>query len=274
MLACTYRTLAHSIAVVTLSAGIAGCAAKDSAGDDSASSTSDSLEASASAAQVTRFNQMVLGPVSSQEPEGAATSVAAAQWWPAGCVTRERDATNPRVVHIHLDACTGPFGLREHTGDITVVFSKNADNSLHAQATSSNMTVNGKPVSWSASSDITVDGSQRNIEYQGAWTRENARGETVSHSSSLTIVVDVASQCRTSNGTATTMIGDREIDSVLTDYTICREPDGTDGCPTGTVTHTGARSGKSETIQFDGTNQAQVTGPNGRTVSVPLVCGG
>jgi hypothetical protein len=43
-------------------------------------------------------------------------------------------------------------------------------------------------------------------------------------------------------------------------------------CPTGTITSTGKLSGRSITVAFDGTAQAAVTGPRGRTFKVPLIC--
>jgi hypothetical protein len=89
----------------------------------------------------------------------------------------------------------------------------------------------------------------------------------------MTIVVDTATKCRTANGTGVTMVGDRRIDSTIKDYKTCREADGSDGCPTGTVTHTNAAADKTLTIAFDGSSKAQVTGPKGKTVGVPLVCG-
>jgi hypothetical protein len=269
MFSMTRRSLPLSILLVAgLAVALVDCSAKDDALDPS-----DVVEASGSSAQISRFNQMVFSPVSSQDPAEAATAVAADQWWPSSCATRTKDSTNPAVVHIHLQDCTGPFGLRKHTGDITVVFSKNPNGLLHAQATSSNMTVNGKDVSWSGDADVVVSGATRTVNYNGAWTRVNLRGETVSHTSDVTIVIDTTTKCRTSNGTAVTLVADRKIDSTIQDYKICKLADGGDGCPSGTITHTNAAADKTVTVQFDGTAEAQVTGPKGHTVGVALVCG-
>jgi hypothetical protein len=244
-----------------------------SGGDSTATENSDSTEAAGSAAQTSDMEQTILSPVQSNDPGAAASSVAAAQWWPAGCATRTKDATNPYVVHIHLDNCTGPFGIRKHTGDITVTFSKNSDGSLHAEAASSDMTINDKPVTFSASRDISVANGIIDVKGHAAWTREDAAGDTVSHTTSVETQIDVKARCRTSNGTAVTMVGAREIDSTLKDYKICREADGTDGCPSGEITHTAKATGRTLTIDFDGSATATITGPKGGTVEVPLVCG-
>ena len=132
------------IALVSAACLLAAACAKKSEGTIEAA---DDTEAIASQTHVSRLDQMLYAPITSSSPTEAASSVAAAQWWPAGCASRSRDATNPNVVHVHLNDCTGPFGLRHHSGDITIVFSANEDGSLHSQADSANMSVNGHAVS-------------------------------------------------------------------------------------------------------------------------------
>jgi hypothetical protein len=271
------NTLARTLVafVACFGAVTVGCGSKStdtgsSSADDA--ENADSQESSASSSQTSRFDEMLYAPVQAQEPEAAAGSVVAAQWWPAGCATRSRDATNKAVVHVKLNDCTGPFGLVHHTGEITVTFSKNADGSLRAQAASSNMTVNGKAVTYSADADITVSGALRTVKFNGAWTRENAKGDTVSHTRQGTAVIDTAAKCRDVNGTATTRVGNREVDSTVKDYKICRKADGTDGCPSGEIVHTHKGSGKAIKFDFDGSAQAKVTGPKGGSVEVALVC--
>ena len=251
-----------------------GCSSKSSTSTDTSSDqdNSDSSDSSASEGQASRMDEKLFGPISSTDPNQAAGSVAAAQWWPAGCATREKDATNALVVHIHLNDCTGPFGLVHHTGDITVTFSKNSGGGLHAEATSSNMTVNGKAVQYSSSADVTVASGDITVVSHGAWDRDNAKGETVSHTRSVTTVIDIAKKCRTTNGTAQTVVGAREVDSTIKNYEICRKADGTDGCPSGEVDVTAKASGKSLTLAFDGSAQCKITGPAGNSVEVPLVC--
>lgn len=262
--------------VVTSTLAVA-CGAKStgssSTADSNASDNGDATEAAGSAAQTSDLEQTLLGSVQSQDPAVAAGSVAAAQWWPAGCATRTKDASNPAVVHVHLESCTGPFGIRQHTGDITVTFSKNADGTLHAEAASANMTINGKAVTFSASRDISIASGIIDVKGHAAWTRVDAAGETVSHTTNVETKIDIAKRCRTSNGTATTLVGSREIDSNLENYEVCRNQDGSDSCPTGTITHTHKATGRTVSVSFDGSNQATITGPRGGTVEVTLVCG-
>ena len=271
------KTLTGSLIalVACLGAVTVGCGSKATdTGSTSAdaSENADSAEVGASSSQTSRFDEMLYAPVAGQDPEAAAGSVVAAQWWPAGCASRARDATNKSVVKVTLNDCSGPFGLAHHTGEITVTFSKNADGSLHAQAAGSNMTVNGKAVTYSADADITVNGATRTVKFNGAWTRESAKGETISHTRTGTSVIDTSTKCRDTNGSSVTKVGAREVDSAMKDYKTCRKADGSDACPTGEIIHSHKLSGKSITVEFDGSAQAKVTGPKGNSIELPLVC--
>ena len=263
------------LASVVLASFVAfGCSSKSATSPSTGSQEGDdSAEANASSAQASRIDQMILGPVSSADPTVAANNVAAAtEWWPAGCATRKKDATNPAVVHVTLNDCSGPFGLLHWKGDITITFSKSASGALHAEAASSDMTVNDKPVTYSRSADITIAGDLRNVVGNGAWTRVNAKGETVSHTHSFTLAIDVKTGCRTANGSGTARVGVREIDATVTDYKVCRTATG-DSCPTGTVVYTHKASGKTLTVKFDGSDRATLVGDKGGSIEVPLICG-
>jgi hypothetical protein len=260
-----------TIGTVFTLAALAACSSKD----NSDPTNSDANEAAAASAQSTHLGNLVFSSISSQDPATAAGQAAsAAQLWPAGCLTRAKDATNPNVVDLTFDDCTGPFGLVHINGEVIVTFSQGSNGSLTAQHTGMNLSVNGHPVTFSGTADITVSGSTRNVIWNGAWTRIDAAGDTVSHTSNLTIVIDTAAKCRTSNGSAQTNVGSREIDSTITSYEICENADGTEGCPkSGTITHDHKATGRTVTVTFDGSNEATFTGPNGGTVKVPMVCG-
>ena len=252
-----------------------GCSAKtsSSSGDvATATEEADSVDANASSAQTSQFSEIFVQSIQSSQPEQAAIQVQGSGLWPVHCSTRTADPTNPRVVHIHFDGCTGPFGLVSLSGDMTAVYSTNASGGLHVEVTSSDLTANGKPVSHSGSGDVTMNGTERDIAWTGAWTRVNAKGETVAHTTQLAIAVDTVKHCRDVNGTAVTNVADREVDSTIKDYRFCKDAAGEDECPSGTVTHTHVKSGRTITVSFDGSTEATFTGPRGGTLEVGLVC--
>ena len=258
---------------------LAGCSGKDTTGSEPVDSeaqqlAADGTEESASRAQGTHIGNIVFAAVLTADPDKAGDEVVGSpsKLWPPGCLTRTKDATNKHVVHLHFDHCTGPFGLVKLTGDEIVTFDKAADGKLTASFASENLEANGRPVTHSATAEITVDGTERTVDWQGAWTRVNGKGLTVAHTSDLTIKVDTTTHCRVENGSAKTMVGDREIETTIDDVKLCPNASGLEGCPSGTVTHTAKKSGKVVTIDFDGSANAKVTLPKGAVVDVPLVC--
>ncbi len=274
--------LVSSAALLVLGATlIAGCRAKatdtgsgEAIDSDTQALASDGVDEATSRAQATHLGNLVFAAVMSPDPDKASGEVAGgpSQLWPAGCLTRTKDATNPRVVHLTFDHCTGPFGLVKVTGEEVVTFDKAADGKLVASFASVNLKANGKPLTHSATAEITVAGDERTVDWQGAWTRVNGKGLTVAHTSDLTIKVDRATRCRVENGTAKTTVGDREVDTTIEDVKLCPNAAGQEGCPSGTVTHTAKKSGKVVTIEFDGSDQATITGPKGNAFEAQLVC--
>lgn len=262
--------------LVTACSLVFGCAGKNAPAPASGApdDNSDSAESSASSAQSSRLDQMIFSPVASNDPATAANNLAnAAEWWPAGCASRSKDAKTSGLVHIHLNDCTGPFGLVHWSGDIDVVFSAGAGGALHAQASSNNLTANGSPVVWSREADITVSGTMRTATGTGTWVRKDRFGEDVTHVTDFTTTIDTVSKCRSSTGTATTKVGAREVDATFTDYEVCREADGSDGCPSGMVSFKHKLSGKTITVTFDGSAQAKISNGSA-SIEYPLVCGG
>lgn len=269
------RSLAHFALLGLVGLVFGGCAARNSGGTDAPSSVeqADSTDSSDSSGQASHFGAMFTGGVASAEPAAAASTAGTNPGlYPAGCVTRKVDPTNPRVVDLTFDNCTGPFGLVALSGSMTATFSSNADGSLHIDLQSANLTANGHPVTHSGSGDVHVNRTTRNVTWHGDWTRVNRAGETVAHTTSLSIAIDSSTKCRDVNGTAQTTIGAREVDSTIKDYKVCGGALGTDACPSGEVTLVHKASGRTITVDFDGSDKAILTGPRGGTIDVPLVC--
>jgi hypothetical protein len=185
-----------------------------------------------------------------------------------------RDPLHPDVAIVTLTDCTGPFGLVHVDGEETVTFGAGGGGALHLAVEGMGLTVNGRPVSFSASADVTFPtATTRNMVWQGAWTRADEAGDTVDHRSDLQISVDLQSRCTTADGSAMTTVADRGVETSIAGYALCRDlATGGAGCPTGTVTHTGRASGRTVTVRFDGSDVAHVTGSGGNTFSVDLIC--
>jgi hypothetical protein len=236
---------------------------------------SDGTEAMTASVQSTQLGNVVFSSVSSQDPSTAVTQLASAMpLYPAGCVTEAKDPTNPAVVDVTFTDCTGPFGLVHLDGELIVTLSAGAGGALNAQIAGDDLTANGHAIDFDATARITVSGATRTVDWQGNWTATDDKGDTLAHTSNLTIVVDTSTSCVTENGTAVTTVAKRVVDTTITGFEVCRDADGTAGCPTGKVEHVGKTSGKTVTVDFNGSDEAAVTGPEGYTFDVPLVCGG
>jgi hypothetical protein len=274
------NSIARSGSLVALFVAVSAVAACNGGGEEDVDAatqqlSSDGVEAMTSDEQSTAgmAGAALEGP--SAEPVAAADALLAAPPEPAegSCRSRAKDPNDPATVIITLDNCPMRFGKHFVSGTEIVNFTK-GEGVLHADFHSEGLTIDGRPASHTASADITFEGGERHVAWQGAWETTNARGEAVSHTSELSIVVDVVSRCRTRNGSAVTYLADRQIDTTFQDVQVCRDAEGDRGCPSGTVTHANAAKGKTVTVEFDGSDQATVTAPSGATFEKQLVCGG
>ena len=81
----------------------------------------------------------------------------------------------------------------------------------------------------------------------------------------------LASRCRTADGTDVTMVGAREIHGTIDALRTCHGADGVEYCPSGTITEVHAASGRTLTLEFDGSAEMTASIAN-VSVAVPLVC--
>jgi hypothetical protein len=258
----------------SLTAAVAACnsAPIDPAEEQIAADGNQGMMAST---QSTALAEVVFEGVSVSDPLQAAEQLGApSQLWPSGCTTRSKDPTDPDSAHVTFADCTGPFGLVHIDGDEEVTFSSSAAGALHVAITGVNLGAEGAPIAFSATADVTFPtATTREVVWQGSWSRTNEAGDVVDHTSDLMIAVDIVAGCRTLDGTALTTVAGRQVDSTLRGYRVCRYlTTGAEGCPSGSVIHTGEPSGKVVTLDFDASDVAQVTGPAGDTFEVALAC--
>jgi hypothetical protein len=205
------------------------------------------------------------------DPAVAAGQLAAAT---ATCASYARDMNDTHSVDATLTGCTGPFQLTSVSGSVTVTFSAGAGGALHAVIPAVDLGSSSGTVVFGGTADITFpSATARNVVWQGTWGVTDAGGDAVAHTSDLQIDVDLAADCRTASGSTKTEVGSRWLGTTLSDYKVCRDATtGVEGCPSGSVVHTGSPSGRVITIDFDDSATALVTGPRGDTEAVTLGC--
>jgi hypothetical protein len=250
-----------------------GCAAKTDPTD--ALVAADGEQAMIASSQSTSLGRVVFENVTVADPAAAAAELTVAgKLPPSSCLTRTLDALDPTTVHVTLTDCTGPLGLVRINGEETVTFSVGPLGTLHADIVGSGLTENGNPITHEATADVESAGvATRTVVWKGNLQRTSEKGEVVQHASDVQLVVDRATGCRTSDGTAATRVGvARSVSTAISKYTLCEDAAGSEGCPRGSVVHTGEPSGRTISVSYDGSAAAEVTGPSGATFDLPLSC--
>lgn len=247
------RVFVAGIVVVT------GCASaateSDPFADEKVATEALALDQGVSAAE--------MAEVGSADPAEAARSLAEK---PKGCRTRTVDARDPNVVHVVLAGCSGRFDRHVVSGELTITFSAGVGGALHAESVSRDLTVDGRALSRTVSSDIVLEGDVRTVTRHAESRGTNRKGESVTKSSDETIVANRATRCRTVNGTGHALVGGtRGVDTTITDLSTCETAEGEEACPTGTISHVTESKGKTVIQTFDGTPIAKVatTKPKG-----------
>jgi hypothetical protein len=268
-------SLACALAFVSFAA--LGCnragSGQDPTGTDAEALASDGADASEASSQAMHLDNLVFASVSSSDPSTAALQASASEAvWPPGCVSRQR--TSATQASITFTDCTGPFGLVHLNGSEIATFSAGQGGALHVEIKSQDLTANGKSIDHQASADVTFPSATTiDVAWKGSWQHTTTAGHEIDHQSDLTIVIDEATLCAKATGTGETTVDGRGISTDFEGYQVCRASDGSDACPTGSVAITSESSDASLTIDFDGTDQAEVT-TGAHDFSVPLVCGG
>jgi hypothetical protein len=264
----------RTLAGLALASLVAGCGqANINASDEQVAA--DGTQAMEAFSQSVELGEIVFQNVSSSDPFLAAAEIGgAAQLLAPPCVSHAEDPMAPAVAALALADCTGPFGLSHVDGEEIALFGPGGFGALHVTVSGKDLTAGARPVTFSADAEVTFpSAADRSVVWRGIWSRTNEAGETVDHTADIQIAVDLTTRCSTANGSATTGVAGREVDTSIAGYQLCRDPNtDTAGCPTGTVSHIGRVSGQTVTVRFDGSARAQVSGTRGGAFSVDLGC--
>jgi len=186
---------------------------------------------------------------------------------PADCVEKSAEG---ETLHVEFDRCTGPFGRVELTGGIEADFEVTGECRLRATVADQGLTANGRPLDYQATADIAVTDGAHLIDWNARVTGTTRRGRTVEQTSSLHVVLDRDTSCRTFDGTTDGSVDTFEYDWSATGMAVCPGE-----CPSSGVIDAAWHRGRRDRefhIAFDGSNVAHVTMPSGRTRDVALVC--
>jgi hypothetical protein len=255
--------------ILTLAAPLSGC------GRDA---EEEFAEAVVSSALQTERNEKAGGAIVDSvrnecvdDPAVAAAAVAERPpvgLYPSDCVSKSADGAN---LHVEYTGCTGPFGRVTLAGGVDATFAVVGDCRLQVGVEDSgNLTANGRELDYQATADVVLHPDERDVEWHASFETTNDRDAAVRQSSDLDVVVDLGTDCRDIVGALRGQVGNRRYRATIEDLVLCPERCPASGRVEAQVE--GEHQDRTLTVQFDGSNRAQVTGWSGREFEVDLVC--
>ena len=205
--------------LLALGATVSGCAA---AGTDLAEEASDSVDAvTAEAALVVSAMD---GITASTTPEEAANAAAAnaGTFWTEGCYTYLIDGAS---VTYEMTSCSGPFGLAQVTGSITVTY-RPTTSSYGFDITTTNLAIGDASVSYTLMADVATDA--RNVRVTSSGNATGRRGHVVTHEGTYDLRWNGSSSCAGLDGSWSTTVGARTFTTQVAGWQRCGS-----SCPTG-----------------------------------------
>lgn len=268
---------------------LAGCAAHHSAAadDDTTALAQDGTDTSATENDTETLSSSfiastgTLGLASSGDLGGGALAAAnvgdaaRATYVPAGCLTVTSDPTS-RTATYHFDHCSGPYGLGEVTGTVTVTLTPVASSATGASRlkldfTGTGLKVNRATADWTAQADITsTPTGSRSMVWRAQLSGTTARGRAFTRTNQKTIAWTVGQECVLVNGFSDGNVIGRNIHTDVINYSRCKGE-----CPAAgsELRITNATNGKVVDIKYDGANRATFTATNGSQTQIVLACG-
>lgn len=187
---------------------------------------------------------------------------------PEGCAVK---TVQGATVHVEFDNCTGPFGRMHLHGGIDATFTGCSDGKANVSVQDSgNLTRNGRAMDYQASAVVVQQDTGRDVTWNATWNSTTKRGRHIEHTSNLDILIDRATSCLDIVGTTNGHVDGRTFGSQIDGLQVC--PDKCPSSGTILVHRQKWRGEKTLVIRFDGTDQAKVTGSDGREFTVPLEC--
>ena len=267
--------------VVVLASLAAACAVKsksslasDSSGSEDVANTEanvESLGASfvGSDGQSLATKSLVMGGGSIKELDTTVTAGNPGFYFqPAGCLQVTVDASKQSASYA-FSGCTGPLGLVELTGTITVDWQL-AQNQLTLDYSAQGFHINAATIdSWQATAVVTANGNQRDLTWNATLSGTTGRGRAFTRTNQKDVKWTVGVPCLAISGQSTGNIVGAKLQTTFTDYQRC-----TDSCPQSgsEINVKNLDNGDSIDIKYLGGPDADLT-INGKTEEIGLACG-
>lgn len=193
-------------------------------------------------------------------------------YFPRGCVVvtpAPTDATSGEVKYDFTN-CTGPAGLLNLSGEVHGTYKLQPDiNTVTLDFVGTNLRVNKATIDWTAHAVIVADGANRLMTWHAQLSGTTARGRELTRTNDKKVKWTVGEPCLALEGVSEGHVANRGLRTEITAFRRCRG-----SCPDagGKIVVTNTEKQKSIEIDYDGTNQATLIGPNGEKTQFGLLC--
>lgn len=189
---------------------------------------------------------------------------------PPGCVTVTANPATKTNTYVFAD-CTGPWGLVHLNGTVTVTYASSAPNQLTLSFSAQGFKINGATITqWTATADITANGTMRTMKWDGSFTGTTANGRDFERQNHKQLAWSVGSGCLGISGYSEGTVTGHRLKTTITDYNRCRGE-----CPEAMsdIDVLNEDNGKEVNVLYNGGRSATVTlkGSNGGSTTINLV---
>lgn len=276
------KTVLSAFALATFATVAAGCAARDRAQLASDSSGAEDVNGTESDVESlgTSFigsdgasvaTQSLAGGGDVKLASGGATTagVPGFAFLPAGCLQVTEDTTQSTATYA-FNGCTGPLGLVELTGTVTVGWQL-AGNQLTLDYSAQGFQVNRATVdNWQATAVITSTGAERSMTWNAQLSGTTGSGRQFTRTNQKNIQWTVGVACLSASGQSSGDILGANLQTTVVSWQRC-----TDSCPQAgsEISVKNLDKGDSIDIQYDGGPTAELTLDGSKPYEIRLACG-
>jgi hypothetical protein len=274
------KTMLSALAVTTAAAVVSGCAARnaaqlasDTSGAEDVAGTESDVESLGTSfvggdGQSLATQSLVAGGDLKVQGDGTTVGVPSFYFQPAGCLQVTEDKANAQVTYA-FNACTGPLGLVELTGTVTVDWQLSASQ-LTLSFSAQGFKINRATIdSWQATAVITPNGNQRSMTWNAMLSGTTGNGRAFNRTNQKSVQWTVGVECLSASGQSSGDILGANLQTSVISWQRCA-----DSCPQGgsEIEVKNLDKGDSLDIKYNGGPTAELTA-DGKSVEIRLACG-
>ena len=276
------KTILSALALTTFTAVAAGCVARneaqlasDSSGAEDVNGTESDVESlgtsfvGSDGASLATQSLLAGSSVKLMSGDTTTVGIPGFTFLPAGCLTETQDLATSTETYV-FNGCTGPLGLVELTGTVTVGWQV-AGSQLTLDFSAQGFQINRATIdSWQATAVITSTGSQRSMTWSAQLSGTTGSGRQFNRTNQKVLqwTVDVA--CLSASGQSSGDILGANLQTDIVTWQRCA-----DSCPQAgsQITVKNLDKGDSIDIAYDGGPTAELTLDGSKPFEIRLACG-